>query len=102
MTIQSAKFATAMSRFARSAAIAACVLFATGCLRIDSSGGDPARKPDAHVSGTSLQGSVSCGAMQCPSGTLCAHWSSGIDAAVPGNNTGCVIVPASCHVEDCG
>jgi len=90
-----------MSRFARCAAIASSVL-AAGCLRIESSGSDPAGAPDAFVPGTSLDGAISCGSMQCSSGTLCAHWSSGIDAAVPGNNTGCVIVPASCRVEDCG
>jgi hypothetical protein len=78
-----------------------CVALAA-CLRIDSTGKDM-MQPDAPSPppSTSLEGAIPCGAMQCPSQSLCTHWSSGIDAGVPGNNIGCSIVPTSCRVYDC-
>jgi len=68
-------------------------------MHIDSSGSEPA--PDAFVRGTSLAGPVRCGSMQCPSGTMCTHWSSGFDAGFADENVACTIVPQSCVVRDC-
>jgi hypothetical protein len=90
MTTKSPRFATAMSRFALITAIA-------GCMQLESSGIDsspPVGPP------TSLAGPIPCGSMQCPSGTLCTHWTSGIDAGVPDSQS-CGIVPAQCRVYDC-
>ncbi len=50
--------------------------------------------------GTSLEGTVECGANLCNSGELCRTLSSGVDASPdPGGSRSCV--EATCDVEDC-
>src|SRR5262245_27372214 len=94
MMMKRASVATSMSCFLVVAAIA-------GCMRIEASGPDGTGPlPDAFVP-TSLEGTIQCGSNVCSSGTLCAHWSTGIDAGVPGNYDSCEIVPTGCRVFDC-
>ena len=94
MQLERARTTTSLSWFLVPLAIA-------GCLRVESTGADPDPRPDAFVHGTSLDGTIRCGSMQCPSGTLCTHWASGIDAGVTGDNVTCTIVPTSCAIRDC-
>jgi hypothetical protein len=95
MQTKRASIATSMSCFWVVVAIA-------GCFRIETTSSDDSNPlPDAFVPPTSLQGSIPCGASTCGSGTVCAHFSAGIDAGVPGNYDTCEIVPSGCRVSDC-
>ena len=94
MMMKRASFATSMSCFLVAAAI-------VGCMHVETTGVDHGPPPDASDPGTSLAGTIQCGSMSCQAGTLCIHWSAGIDAGVPGNSESCEVVPLGCRVQDC-